>query len=44
MANMTITRRSDGNIALDWGDGGPFVTLTGPQWRALLTEIRKGAP
>jgi|HubBroStandDraft_1064217.scaffolds.fasta_scaffold15366_2 hypothetical protein len=38
---MTITQRDDGLIALDFGAGGPFLTLSRAQWLALVREIRK---
>ena len=35
---MTVWRRSDGRVAIDWtASGGPFIVLTPEQWAALRT-------
>ena len=39
---MTIGRRSDGRVTIDWtADGGPFVVLTAEQWAALVKAARQ---
>lgn len=39
---MTITKRSDGQYALDFtANGGTFIVLTAVQYQALIAAINK---
>ena len=42
MSNVPqITARSDGLVAIDWEQGGPFITLTREQWLGLIASIKR---
>ena len=37
----SITRRSDGSYAVDYGKRGPFIVLTVLQMRGLVIELAR---
>lgn len=40
LQGVCVTERQDGTVAVDFA-GGPFVTLTAVQWRALLRLVAR---